>query len=96
MANSRREVDLIIRAKDDAAKAVTTITDAINSLVKSQEGLIKSTTTTDKGFASLGAALGTLAKTLRGQSGIDKLGKDLERADKAMLALQEYTKRAEA
>ena len=88
MANARREVDLVVKAKDDAARVIDAITSAINTMVGAQEKLIKSGEKTDSTFGSLIEAVTGLEKVLKGASGTDKLAADIAKAEKAMQSLR--------
>ena len=81
---ARRDVELVIKAKDDAAKVVDAVTAAINRFVESQEDLKGQGKKTNSTLASLGSSLLDLDKTLRGMSGAERLTKELERATKAV------------
>lgn len=89
MANARREVDLVVKAKDDAAKVIDAITDAFNNLIASQQKLSDSTKKTGGGIGNLVAAVSDLNKVLRGGSGADKLAADLDKATKAVAGLKQ-------
>lgn len=83
---ARRDVELVIKAKDDAAKVVDAVTAAINRFVDSQEDLKGQGKKTNSTLAGLGSALADLDKTLRGMSGAERLTKELDRATKAVEA----------
>lgn len=88
MANARREVDLVVKAKDDAAKVIDAITGAINKMIGSQENLLKSAGKVDGTFGELVSAVGEFEKVLKGSSGTDRLAQDLAKAEKAMASLR--------
>lgn len=81
---ARKDVDLVIRAKDEAAKVVDAITEAIHEFVSAQSDLNKSSTKTASTLGALGAAFGGLDKELRGMSIGDKLTKELNTASDAV------------
>jgi len=95
MAPNRREVDLIVRAKDDAVTVVNAVTAALNSMVGAQEKVTKAAKDTDGGFGGLVAAVTELDKALKGASGADKLAGDLEKAQKSLSSLRTELERAE-
>ncbi|MDD3030311.1 MAG: tape measure protein [Alphaproteobacteria bacterium] len=77
MAGARREVDLVIRAKDEASKAVDSVADAFDTLVKSQKNLKQQTAGSDSSLLKLGMALKQLETSFKGLSsdkGLDFFG----------------------
>lgn len=77
---ARKDVDLVIRARDEAAKVVDSITAAINEFVEAQGDLGKAAGKTSSTLGQLGTALGTLDKELRGLSVSDKIGQEFDKA----------------
>lgn len=80
---ARKDVDLVIRARDEAAKVVDSITAAINDFVEAQGDLNKSAGKTSSTLGALGTALSGLDKELRGLAVGDKIGKEFDRAQAA-------------
>lgn len=80
---ARKDVDLVIRAKDEAAKVVDSITAAINEFVEAQADLNKSAGKTSSTLGALGVALKNLDKELSGIAVADKLAADLDKATAA-------------
>lgn len=68
MAGARREVDLVIRAKDEASKAVDNVAGAFDTLVKAQKSLKQSAAGSDSSLVRLGVALKDLETNLKGLS----------------------------
>lgn len=68
MAGARREVDLVIRAKDEASKAVDSVASAFDTLVKSQKNLKQQTAGSDSSLLKLGMALKQLESSFKGLS----------------------------
>lgn len=81
---ARRDVEFVIKAKDQAAKVVDAITNAINGFVDAQGDLAQAGGKTDTILSGLGAALVSLDKTFRGMSGAQKLQKELDRVNVAL------------
>ena len=77
---ARKDVDLVIRAKDEAASVVDTITKALNEFVDAQATLDTRAKRTESSLGQLGAALGTLDKALKGIDVGKKLTADLDSA----------------
>jgi tape measure domain-containing protein len=88
MAPARKEVDLIIRAKDEAARAVNAITRAVNELAEAQSGLSQSAEQSDSALGRLGKAVATLDRSLKGLSLDDTLTRDLNRSTAAVDRLE--------
>lgn len=81
---ARKDVDLVIRAKDEAAKVVDTITKALNEFVATQGELDSRAKKTESALGQLGAALGTLDKALKGVDVGTKLTQELDTAAAAL------------
>lgn len=81
---SRKDVELVIRAKDEATKAVNAITAAINSLTASQDDMTKGAGRSDTALARLGQTFSQLDKQLRGATVGDKIARFLDSANKAV------------
>lgn len=80
MANGSRDVQLVIKAKDDASKTVEAIAKALNDLTSGITSTEKSIDKGDTAFTKLGKTLGTLDKALRGVSSTDRLAKQFDAA----------------
>lgn len=85
---ARKDVDLVIRAKDEAAKVVDQITAAINEFIGASTDLTKSSGKTSGALIELGAAFGLLEKELRGVSVSGKLAGELDKATAASTRLK--------
>ena len=88
MANARREVDLIVKAKDDAVRVLDAITNAINGMIDASNDLSQNSKKTATGIGGLVAAVSDLGKALKGGSNADKLAADLAKANTAVDALR--------
>lgn len=85
---ARKDVDLVIRAKDEAEKVVKSITAAINDFTEAQKDLSSKAGKTENSMQALGAAFGQLQKDLRGGSASDLLAKSLDTANNAVERLE--------
>lgn len=85
---ARKDVDLVIRAKDEAAKVVDAITAALNEFIDAQSDLNKSAGKTSSTLGALGAAFGELNRELKGVSVSEKLASELDKATAAATRLQ--------
>jgi tape measure domain-containing protein len=85
---ARKDVELVIRAKDAAAKAVDSVADALRSLVKVQEEVGASASGTNTTLGSLGAALQKLDKQLGGLSVRDRVTREFDQAAGAVGRLE--------
>lgn len=77
---ARRDVDLVIRAKDESSKAVDAITAALNELASGISSTEKKVSASDSAFAKLGKSLSSLDKAMKGMSSAEQLGQQLDRA----------------
>lgn len=85
---SRKDVELVIRAKDEATKAVNAITAAINSLSDSQDDLTKGAGRSESALSRLGTSFSDLDKQLRGATIGQKVARALDTATKAAERLE--------
>lgn len=85
---ARKDVDMVIRAKDEAEKVVKSITAAINDFTEAQKDLSSKAGKTENSMQALGAAFGQLQKDLRGGSASDLLAKSLDTANNAVERLE--------
>lgn len=83
-----RDVDLVIRTKDESSKAADAITKALNELVDGIKNAGKDASSADSTFSKLGKTLGTLEKAFRGVSSTERLSQQMDRASAATGKLQ--------
>jgi tape measure domain-containing protein len=74
---ARRDVDLVIKAKDQAASVVDSITKALNKFVEAQRNLDSRADKTETTLTQLGAAIGKLDGALKGFNSGQKLAGEL-------------------
>lgn len=86
---SRRDVELVIRAKNEASKAVDQVNAALKELTNIQENLGKSGKSADSTLSRLGSTVGALSRSL---AGIDEFGKVAAQVDKATAAVGKLEK----
>ena len=79
MANNNRDVELRIRAKDTASKAVETLTDALKDFAKTQDDLAKGSGKTGSLLSELGNAFQNLNSEISGLSALGKVSRDMDR-----------------
>jgi tape measure domain-containing protein len=79
----RKDVQLIIRAKDEATKSVNSIATAINSLVTAQKTLGDSGGKADTSITKLGSSLAELDRVFKGLNATDRLSNQFTRAKNA-------------
>lgn len=94
MASNRKEVDLVIRAKDQAAGAVEAVTKAIEDFIGSQKGLQAEGAKTDSTITKIGASFTELTKALGGSSALSAVERQLTSAREAMDRLNKATAEA--
>ncbi len=85
---ARRNVDLVISAKDEAEKVLSKITAALEEFSNASKGVGGSADKTESSLSQLGAAISTLEKSLGGLKIADKLGGELRQAEKELARLE--------
>lgn len=85
---AKRDVELVIRAKNEATKAIDSIGTALEGLISAQSGLSRSAAQTDTTIERLGKALGDLSKQFGGMSAVSKIIGELDKAEKAVARLE--------
>lgn len=93
---ARRDVDLVIKAKDDAAKVVDRITKALNDFQEGTKKLDQGAERSGNALADLGAAIAKIDKALTDTSGAEKLGTSLDQAAKSLARLESKMEATEA
>lgn len=88
---ARKDVDLVIRAKDEAEKVVQSITKALNDFNEAQKGTADSSGKTDSALGKLGAAFASLQKAVGGASVGAKIAEEMSRAEAAVSRLETAT-----
>lgn len=86
---ARKDVDLVIRARDQATKVVDSITAAITDFTEAQSNLGDRAKKTDSALGALGLAIGKLDKELRGLSASDQIAQQFAKATTAAGRLKE-------
>lgn len=81
---ARKDVDLVIRARDEAAKVVDTITKSLNEFTEAQAGLDTRSEKTESSLGKLGAAIKQLDSNLKGLDVGAKLTRELDTAAGAL------------
>lgn len=85
---ARQDVELIIRARNEASKAIDAVSKALEGLVDSQGKLAASAGKTDSTLGRLGSSLGTLSRQLRGMTAVQQVAAQMDRAAAAMGRMQ--------
>ncbi len=86
---ARRDVDLVIRARDEAVKVLDQITAALDNFRDAQKGVDSGAEKTESSLGQLGAAIATLQKQLGGLEIADKLAGELQKAEKELVRLED-------
>lgn len=84
---ARRNVDLVISAKDEAEKVLRQITAALDDFTASSRGTSTGAEKTEGSLAKLGVAISKLQKDLGGLEVAEKLGGELRKAEKELSRL---------
>lgn len=85
---ARRDVDLVIRARDEAAKTVDTITKALNDFYDGTKRLDQGAEKSESALTQLGAAITKMDKAINDASGTERLARDLDKASSALARLE--------
>lgn len=91
---ARKDVDLVIRARDEAKGTLTAITSALEGFVDRQEDLQRVAGKTDSALDRLGTSLGGLQRALGGVTASGQVAAELERAQSAMTRVAKATEEA--
>jgi tape measure domain-containing protein len=88
MANGNRDVDLVIRARNEASKAVDAVTSALGDLTRAQVGVTKGSEKTGSTLSELGVVLTKLNQQIGGVSTLDRLAGSMDRAAGSVARLE--------
>jgi tape measure domain-containing protein len=91
---ARRDVDLVIRARDEARNALNAINQTLDKFVGTQKDVQDESQRTDSQLDRLGAAINELQKNLKGLTGGGAVAQELEKARSAMDRVQAATQAA--
>ncbi len=91
---ARRDVDLVIRARDEAKNALDSITRTIDKFTGAQRETQDEARRTDTQLDKLGAALAELQTNLKGLTAGGTVANELERARSAFKRVEDATQRA--
>lgn len=89
-----KDVELVIRAKDAATKAIVSIKDALKDLTGIQEDVGASAAKTDTLLGELGRQLSTLNTEAKGLSALGKVAGEIAKAGKAVSSLEDDVRKA--
>lgn len=85
---ARRDVDLVIRAKDEAARVVNTITKVLQEFNEAQDRSVSAADKNKTALGSLGSAFETLDRALKGMQAADVVAKQLSDATNSINRLK--------
>jgi tape measure domain-containing protein len=89
VAKGNRDVELVIRAKNEASKALGAVSSALDTLTKSQANVAKGSDKTSGLLADLGAELSKLNSQIGGMSTLDRLSNSMEKAAGSVVRLEQ-------
>lgn len=93
---AKRDVELVVKARNEASKAIESVTSALEDLTKSQSRVSDGSEKTGSTLARLGDELRKLTGQLTSATGVDKLAASMDKAGAAVTRLeQSLTKTAE-
>lgn len=93
MAN-KKDVELVIRAKDEAKKTLSEVASALQNLIGVQDDLSKSAARTDNLLGKLGQEFANLNKEVLGLTALGKATKELDLANAGIARLENTLKRS--
>jgi len=85
---ARKDVDLVIRARDEAASVIESITGALEGFINAQKNLDTRADKTEGTLTALGSAIANLDKEFKGLSVGEKLTGELDKAAGALARLE--------
>lgn len=89
MAKNSRDVSLVIRARNEATKAVDAVTEALREITKASQDFKKGSTGTDSVLSAIGKEIGALNQAVQGSNAFDRLAQGAQRAETAVTRLQD-------
>lgn len=93
---ARKDVDLVIRARNEASKAIDSVGAALASLTKQEADTSKGAERVQSTLSALGKALGDLSKATQGATASQKLATTLAQATTELQRLDTEAARAQA
>lgn len=88
MGNGNRDVELTIRARNEASKALDAVTSALSDLTKAQEKAGEGAGKTGSLLTQLGSELNKLQQQIGGSTAVDKIATSMDRAAGAVGRLE--------
>ncbi len=85
---ARKDVDLVVRAKDEAESVIRSITKALNDFNKAQDTTEDKAAKSDTALGRLGSALSQLQKDIKGLSVGQRIASEMAKADAAVARLE--------
>lgn len=89
MAKGNRDVELVIRAKNEASKALGAVSSALDELTKAQQKVSSGSDKTSSLLTELGATLGKLNQQIGGMSTLDRISSSMDRAASSVARLEQ-------
>lgn len=90
---ARRDVDLVVRARDEAAKVIDSITKALKDFTDGQAALEGRSGKTESTLSKLGAAFASLEKSVSGLDGIRRMSDNFDKARASYDKMRESVER---
>ena len=88
MANKNRDVELVVRAKNEASKTFTSVAEALALLEKAQDDVSRSAGKTSGFVEKLGAELNRLNAESKGLDALSKISGNMDRATAAITRME--------
>lgn len=93
---AKADVELIIKARDEATQAVNTIVDALNDLRGSQRGVEGSSAGMDNALQRAGRGIQALSDEIKQLRELERAARSIEKMEKALDKLNASSEKAEA
>lgn len=88
MAKGNRDVELVIRAKNEASKALGAVSSALDELTKAQQKVSSGSDKTSSTLAELGNVVTKLNQQIGGMSALDRISTSMDKAAAAVSRLE--------
>lgn len=92
---AKSNVDLVIRARNEASKALSSISSALRDVTKDQKALADQAGSTDSLLGELGSELGRLDSRLKDLRSVNRLATDLDKTTSALNRQKAATQEAQ-
>lgn len=93
---AKKDVELVIKAKDSAASVVDAITKALNEMIGATEDATKASAKSETAFTRFGKSIATLDKAMKGLSSAERVVQQFDKAAQSVAAMDRNLGEAKA